>query len=239
MRRIASPRERWLKLARVMHSVPQSSHRVVAIDGPAASGKSSVARRLARRLGFAYVNSGAIYRALTWHILQKGIDTRNADRVIQAVESAQIACHLQNNESRILIDNVDPTDYLRNDRVNESVSHVSSVARVREIAVQKMRDCARNHDVVMEGRDIGSVVFPDTPYKFYVDASPDVRLRRRAAQGERDEIKMRDQADSSRPVSPLVIAQDAQVIDTSHLTIEGVVNEIIARLEQNGLHVSI
>ena len=222
-----------------MHSVPQSSHRVVAIDGPAASGKSSVARRLARRLGFAYVNSGAIYRALTWHILQKGIDTRDADRVIQAVESAQIACHLQNNESRILIDNVDPTDYLRNDRVNESVSHVSSVARVREIAVQKMRDCARNHDVVMEGRDIGSVVFPVTPYKFYVDASPDVRLRRRAAQGERDEIKMRDQADSSRPVSPLVIAQDAQVIDTSHLTIEGVLNEIIARLEQNGLHVSI
>ena len=222
-----------------MHSVPQSSHRVVAIDGPAASGKSSVARRLARRLGFAYVNSGAIYRALTWHILQKGIDTRDASRVIQAVESAQIACHLQNNESRILIDDVDPTDYLRNDRVNESVSHVSSVARVREIAVQKMRDCARNRDVVMEGRDIGSVVFPDTPHKFYIDASPDVRLRRRAAQGERDEIKMRDQADCSRPVSPLVIAQDAHVIDTSHLTIEGVVNEIIARLEQNGLHVSI
>ena len=222
-----------------MHSVPQSSHRVVAIDGPAASGKSSVAQRLARRLGFAYVNSGAIYRALTWHILQNRIDTREADRVIQAVESARIACHLQNNESRILIDNVDPTDYLRNDCVNESVSHVSSVARVREIAVQKMRDCACNHDVVMEGRDIGSVVFPDTPYKFYVDASPDVRLRRRAAQGERDEIRMRDHADSSRPVSPLVIAQDAHVIDTSHLTIEGVVDEIIARLEQNGLHVSI
>lgn len=222
-----------------MHFVPESSHRVVAIDGPAASGKSSVARRLARRLGFAYVNSGAIYRAITWHILQKGIDTGDVCRVTQAVESAQIACHLQNNESLILIDNVDPTDHLRNDRVNESVSHVSSVARVREIVVQKMRDYARNHDVVMEGRDIGSVVFPDTPYKFYVDASSDVRLRRRAAQGERDEIKMRDQADSSRPVSPLVIAQDAHVIDTSHLTIEGVVNEIIARLEKNGLHVSI
>jgi cytidylate kinase len=222
-----------------MQFVPPSSHRVVAIDGPAASGKSSVARRLARRLGFAYVNSGATYRAITWHILQKGIDTRDARRVTQAVESAQIACHLQNNESRIFIDNVDPTDYLRTDRVNESVSHVSSLTRVREIAVQKMRDCARNHDVVMEGRDIGSVVFPDTPYKFYVDASPDVRSRRRAAQGERDEIKMRDQADSSRSVSPLVIAQDAHVIDTSHLTIEGVVNEIIARLEQNGLHLSI
>jgi cytidylate kinase len=215
------------------------SHRVVAIDGPAASGKSSVARRLAQRLGFAYVNSGAVYRAITWHILQKGIDTSDVCRVIQAAESAQIVCRLQNNESRILIDNVDPMDNLRNDRVNENVSHVSSVPRVREIAVQRTRDCARNHDVVIEGRDIGSVVFPDTIYKFYVDASPDVRLRRRAAQGERDEIKMRDQADSSRPVSPLVIAQDAHVIDTSHLTIEEVVDEIIALLQQNGLHVSI
>jgi CMP/dCMP kinase len=220
-----------------MHFAPQSSHRVVAIDGPAASGKSSVARTLARRLGFAYVNSGAIYRAITWHILQKGIDTTDACRVTQAVESAQIACHLQNNESRIFIDNVDPTDYLRNDRVNENVSHVSSVSRVREIVVWKMRDCARNHDVVVEGRDIGSVVFPDTPYKFYIDASSDVRSRRRAAQGERDEIKMRDHADSSRPVSPLVIAQDAHVIDTSHLTIERVVDEIIARLKQMSLRI--
>jgi cytidylate kinase len=239
MRPIASPRERLLKLPRVMHFGPQSSHRIIAIDGPAASGKSSVARRLAQRLGFAYVNSGAIYRAITWHVLQNGIDIRDTHRVTQAAEYAQIACRLQNNEARIFIDNVDPTDYLRDDRVNESVSHVSSVALVREIAAQKMRDCARNHDLVVEGRDIGSVVFADTPHKFYVDASPDVRLRRRAAQGERDEIKMRDRADSSRPVSPLVIAQDAYVIDTSNLTIEGVVNEIIARLEQNGLRISI
>jgi CMP/dCMP kinase len=222
-----------------MHFGPQCSHRVIAIDGPAASGKSSVARRLAQRLGFAYVNSGAIYRAITWHVLEKGIDTNDTHRVTRAAESAQIVCRLQNNESRIFIDNVDPTDYLRDDRVNESVSHVSSVALVREIAVQKMRDCALNHDLVVEGRDIGSVVFPNTPHKFYVDASPDVRSRRRAAQGERDEIKMRDRADSSRPVSPLVIARDAYVIDTSNLTIEGVVNEIIARLEQNGLRVSI
>ena len=220
-----------------MHFVTQSSHRVVAIDGPAASGKSSVARRLAQRLGFSYVNSGAIYRAITWHVLQKGIDARDADRIAQSVASARIACRLRNNESRTFIDDVDPMNYLRDDRVNESVSHVSSVARVREIAVQKMRDCVRDHDVVVEGRDIGSVVFPDTPYKFYIDASPDVRLRRRAAQGERDEIKRRDHADSSRPVSPLVIAQDAHVIDTSHLTIEGVVNEIIARLKETGLRI--
>src|SRR3989454_147644 len=95
-------------------------HRVVAIDGPAASGKSSVARELARRLGFAYVNSGAIYRAITWDALQKGIDGRDTERIAQTAEAARISCRLQNNESRIFIDNVDPTDYLREDRVNES-----------------------------------------------------------------------------------------------------------------------
>jgi cytidylate kinase len=221
-----------------MRFAPQASYRLIAIDGPAASGKSSVARSLSQRLDFAYVNSGAIYRAITWHILQKGIEPRDAHRVIEAAESAKIVCRLQNNESVIFIDNVDPTDHLRSERVNESVPHVSRVARVREIAVQIMRDCARNHDVVMEGRDIGSVVFPHTPHKFYLDASTEVRLRRRAAEGQGDEIKMRDHADSSRPVSPLVIAEDAHVIDTSHLTIEGVVNQIITRLEQNGLHVS-
>jgi cytidylate kinase len=221
-----------------MHFTSQSTHRVVAIDGPAASGKSSVARRLSHRLGFVYVNSGAIYRAITWHILRKRIEPRDTCRVIQAAESANIVCRLRQNESVIFIDNADPTAHLRAERVNENVPAISSVARVREIAVQIMRDCARNQDVVMEGRDIGSVVFPHTPHKFYLDASPEVRLRRRAAEGQDDEIKMRDQADSSRPVSPLVIAEDAYVIDTSHLTIEGVVNEIVARLEQNGLHVS-
>jgi cytidylate kinase len=212
-------------------------HRVVAIDGPAASGKSSVARELARGLRFAYVNSGAIYRAITWHILQKGIDPGDSDRVAQTVESARISCRLQNNESRILIDDVDPAEYLRDDRVNENVSRVSSLPRVRAIVVQKMRGYAQHQDLVMEGRDIGSVVFPETPYKFYVDASPDVRSRRRAAQGQRDEIAMRDQADSSRRVSPLVVAKDAHVIDTSRLTIQGVVSEIIAQLKRMGLRI--
>ena len=215
----------------------KEAHRVVAIDGPAASGKSSVARELARGLRFAYVNSGAIYRAITWHILQKGIDPGGSDRVAQTVESARISCRLQNNESRILIDDVDPAEYLRDDRVNENVSRVSSLPRVRAIVVQKMRGYAQHQDLVMEGRDIGSVVFPETPYKFYVDASPDVRSRRRAAQGQRDEIAMRDQADSSRRVSPLVVAKDAHVIDTSHLTIEGVVSEIIAQLKRIGLRI--
>jgi CMP/dCMP kinase len=210
-------------------------HRVIAIDGPAASGKSSVARALARRLGFIYVNSGAIYRAITWHVLERGIDPDDGACVAQTVESARIRCGLENNESRILIDDVDPTDHLREDRVNDAVSRVSSVPRVRQILVAKMRSYAFNHDLVMEGRDIGSVVFPQTPYKFYIDASPEVRLRRRAAQGQRDEIAARDRADSSRPTSPLVVAKDAHVLDTSNLTIEGVVDEILDRLKLKGL----
>ena len=210
-------------------------HQVVAIDGPAASGKSSVARELAGRLGFAYVNSGAIYRAITWHVLQKAIDPGDTARVGQALESIKIACRLENDDSRIFIDDADPTDCLHEDRVNEAVSHVSRIPSVRGIVVRQMRDYARNYDLVVEGRDIGSVVFPGTPYKFYIDASPDVRLQRRAAQGQRDEIAARDLADSSRLASPLIVAQDAHVIDTSHLTINQVVGEIIEQLKLKGL----
>ena len=212
-------------------------HRVVAIDGPAASGKSSVARELARRLRFIYVNSGAVYRAITWYLLGKGIPAEDNNRIAQALESADITCCIQNSESRILVDNVDPADHLRDDRVNESVSRVSRLPLVRQIVGQKLHERARSDDLVVEGRDIGSVVFPQTPYKFYVDASPEVRLRRRAAQGERDEIALRDHADFSRSVSPLVIAEDAHVIDTSHLTIEAVANKIMARLKQMGLRI--
>lgn len=211
--------------------------RVIAIDGPAASGKSSVARELARRLCFIYVNSGAFYRAITWYLLEKGIDVEDSNRIAQTLESADITCCIQDSESRILIDNVDPADHLRDDRVNESVSRVSRLPLIRQIVGQQLHERARSDDLVVEGRDIGSVVFPETHYKFYVDASPEVRLQRRAAQGERDEIALRDHADFSRSVSPLVIAEDAHVIDTSHLTIEGVVNEITARLKQMGLRI--
>src|SRR6266478_5523520 len=209
--------------------------RVVAIDGPAASGKSSVARELARRLGFIYVNSGAVYRAITWYLLEKGINAEDSNRIAQALESAAITGCIQDSESRILVDNVDPANHLRDDRVNETVSRVSKLPLVRQIVGQKLHERARNHDLVVEGRDIGSVVFPETPYKFYVDASPEVRLRRRAAQGERDEITLRDQADSSRSMSPLVRAENAHFIDTSHLTVEKVVCEILARLTEAGL----
>jgi cytidylate kinase len=219
-------------------SARASAHRVVAIDGPAASGKSSAARELARQIGFHYVNSGAMYRAVTWHVLQQGIAPTDGIAVAGLLQTTRIDCALDREGSCILIDGVDPAEHLRDDRVNEEVSSVSSVPRVREILVDKMRAYAREYDVVMEGRDIGSVVFPDTPYKFYIDASPEVRLRRRQAQGQRDQIAARDWADSSRRASPLIIAEDAHVIDSSNLTIEGVVGEIVGRLKMKGMEIN-
>ena len=209
-------------------------HRVIAIDGPAASGKSSVARQLARRLDFAYVNSGAMYRAVTWSVLKAGIDPTDTDRIAELIATLSLGGVLKDRELYLLIDNVELTRHLNEDRVNSEVSRVSTVPEVRRVLVQRMRDYAQKHDLVIEGRDIGSVVFSDTPYKFYIDASPEVRAQRRAAQGHRDEIARRDQADSSRAASPLVVAKDAEVIDTSNLTIEGVVDEIVARLKRKG-----
>jgi len=214
-----------------------SAYRVVAIDGPAASGKSSVARALAQRIGFDYVNSGAMNRAVTWHVLNHGVLPGDAAAIIRLLEKTRIDCAIENGGSRILLDGVDPAPHLCEDRVNEEVSLVSSIPRLREILVEKMRGYALDHDIVMEGRDIGSVVFPDTPYKFYIDASPDVRLRRRQAQGLRDQIAARDRADSSRRASPLIIAEDAHVIDSSNLTIEGVVGEIVGRLKMKGMEI--
>jgi cytidylate kinase len=213
-------------------------YRVIAIDGPAASGKSSVARGLARQLGFVYVNSGAIYRAITWHILQKKIHPDESERIAGVLQVDGITCRLQDNESRVLIDDVDPGNHVRDDCVNENVARVSQYAVVRQIVSKKLHEQAQSHDLIVEGRDIGSVVFPDTPFKFYIDASPEVRLQRRMAQGGRDEIAVRDRVDSSRAVSPLVIAKDAHVIDTSHITIDQVINRIIARLTHLGLAIA-
>jgi len=212
-----------------------SGHIIVAIDGPAASGKSSVARELARRLGFVYVNSGAMYRAVTWLVLERGIAANDTKAIERLAETRPLICRLRGRDSTLLVDGIDPEPFLRQDRVNNNVSLVSSVPRVREIVVEHLRDYAEENDLVMEGRDIGSVVFPATPYKFYIDASPEIRQRRRQAQGQRDRITARDKADSSRRASPLTIAEDAHVIDSSNLTIDGVVGEIIGRLKRKGL----
>jgi cytidylate kinase len=213
------------------------SHRVIAIDGPAASGKSSVARELARRLGFVYLNSGSIYRAVTWHLLAHGLSPDDPAGIARALTGISLRCDLGDNQSRIYIDDVDLTPHLRDVSVNRAVSLVSTAPAVRKLADEQMHRCAQTHDLVVEGRDIGSIVFRETPFKFYIDASPSVRARRRAAEGLLDEISARDRADSLRAAAPLVIAEDAEVIDTSDMTIDQVVNEILVRLGRKNFEI--
>jgi len=208
---------------------------VIAIDGPAASGKSSVARALARRLGYVYVNTGAMYRAVTWLAVSRDVPTNDAVRVQQLLHFTNIDCGLADGVSTILLDGVDPTPHLVDEAVNANVSAIATLPDVRRLLVAKQRAYADRHDIVMEGRDIGSVVFPDTPYKFYIDASPEVRARRRAQQGLADSVTTRDKIDSTRRTSPLIIAEDAHVIDSSNLTVDGVVGEVIGRLKLKGL----
>ena len=210
-------------------------HVVIAIDGPAASGKSTVARTLAKKLHYRYVNSGAMYRAVTWLAVSRGIPPGDAERILELLQSVKLKCGFAGGEGTILIDGVDPSPHLTDEAVNAGVSSIARIPKVRRLLVGKQRMCAKGRNVVMEGRDIGSAVFPDTPYKFYIDATLDVRAARRAKQGLTDTIAARDQQDSSRPTSPLVIAEDAHVVDSSHLTIDGVVGEIIGRLKLKGL----
>ena len=212
---------------------------VIAIDGPAASGKSSVARALAKQLGIAYVNTGAMYRAITWHALRSGVSSSDAEAVKSLLDATDFTCGLDDQrESTFLINGIDPTTELVSEAINANVSQIASIVEVRRLLVALQRDYAGTGDLVMEGRDIGSAVFPETRFKFYIDASVEVRAQRRARQGLQDSIQNRDKLDSSRRASPLTIAEDAHVIDSSSLTIDGVVGEIVGRLKQKGLAIA-
>jgi cytidylate kinase len=209
---------------------------VIAIDGPAASGKSSVSRRLAKRLGFAYVNSGSMYRAVTWEVLRQGADTASSETVGEALSRAEITCGIgEDSESFIHVNNAIPDASLRDGHVNRHVWLVSAVPAVRELVSARLRALAQDRPLVMEGRDIGTAVFPETPFKFYLDASPEIRQQRREAEGGTDQIAARDQMDSSRKAAPLKIAPDARFVDTSHLTIDGVVDAILDVLRPFGI----
>jgi cytidylate kinase len=208
---------------------------VIAIDGPAASGKSSVARGLAHQLGFCFINTGAMYRAATWQILRSGADPHSPAAVAASIAAAAIRTGFEDQHSFIEIDGFRPHEQLREESVNRAVSAVSTVPAVRDRLVQEFRALARTSPSVVEGRDIGSVVFPETPYKFYLDASPEERQRRRNAQGQLDEIATRDRLDSSRHTAPLTIATDATVIDTTRLDLEEVIAAIRETLDAKGL----
>ena len=209
----------------------------IAIDGPAASGKSTVARLLAQRLELIMINTGAMYRALAWATIQKSVDVTDHAAVMQMLGDIDVSCGVKDSGSIILIDGVDPGEALRQDGVNNLVSKVAAIPEVRKLLVKKQRDYLALSSLVMEGRDIGSVVFPDTPYKIYIDASEEVRLKRRSAEGLDDVVSQRDSEDSKRSVSPLIVADGATVIDSSEMDIDEVVDAALEVLKQQGMSI--
>lgn len=214
----------------------ESSHFAVAIDGPAASGKSTVARRLAERLGLIMINTGAMYRAIAWATLERGIDAGDTAAVLAMLDQLEVTCGVKDGTSTILINGEDPGDALREDAVNARVSAVAAIPEVRHLLVAKQREYLELGSLVMEGRDIGSVVFPDTPYKIYIDASEEVRLARRSAEGLTDVVSKRDEEDSKRKTSPLIVADGATVIDSSEMNIDEVVEQAVKTLRDQGMN---
>lgn len=216
-------------------AVPPPAHRVIAIDGPAASGKSTVSRLLAQKLGFSYVNTGAIYRAATWLVLKSGIEPRDEARAEGAIRAAIFECGLAEGRSFILVNGEDPGDELTSDAVNAAVSHIAKISGVRDLFLQKQRDFLNIADIVVEGRDMGTRVFPETPYKIFLSASETVRQQRRSAQGMKDEVAARDKIDATRQAAPLAPAPDAIQVDSSDAGIDAVLGRILAILAERGI----
>lgn len=191
---------------------------VIAIDGTSASGKSTNARTVARELGFAYVDTGAMYRTLAWYCLKKGVDIHDMKAVTSACRRWKTRLADVDGQVRLLVDGYYPEREIRTDEVSAAVPHVAAAPKVRDWMRDQQRDCVRFGDLVMEGRDIGSNVFPETEFKFYLDASLSERSRRRAADGITEDLAKRDKRDSERAAAPLMVPLGAMVVDTSNHT---------------------
>ena len=196
----------------------QARNVVIAIDGTSASGKSTNARLVARALGFIYVDTGAMYRALAWHCLVKKIDVHNPRAVAAWCRRWKTTLECVDHKVRLLVEGYYPEKEIRTAAVSEAVPHVAAVPQVREWMKRRQRECLRFGNLVMEGRDIGTNVFPETDFKFYLDASLEERAKRRAAEGVRENLAARDQRDSQRASAPLMIALGAVVINNSAMT---------------------
>ena len=218
---------------------------IVAVDGPSASGKSTVSRRTAQAVGFIYVDSGALYRGVTWKCVKEGVDVKDSQAVTNLLIRMNMELVLKDNAVGYLIDGEDPGQEIRAEPVRERVADIASQQAVRVYIVEKLRLMTKFGSLVMEGRDIGTVVFPDTPFKYYLDADPEERARRRAAEikvqeGTEDvgavlsSLRRRDQKDSSRATAPLQIALGAKIINSTGMTIEQVVDTIVVDLKKAG-----
>jgi cytidylate kinase len=210
-------------------------HPVIAIDGTAASGKSTFSRRLSQRLDYAYVNTGAMYRGVTWYLQQEGVLLRETEAIARAMEGIALDTRLENGELAFRIAGIDPLPHVREEKVNTEVSLVAQAAAVRKLLVTEQQRLALVAPLVMEGRDIGTVVFPQTPYKFFLDADAAVRAQRRQQQGETDAIHRRDVLDQQRQNSPLTCAPDALRLDSSQSSVDELIEVALKHLASLGL----
>jgi cytidylate kinase len=191
---------------------------VIAIDGTSASGKSTNAKLVAKALDYVYVDTGAMYRTLAWHCLKSGVDVQNARAVANACRRWKAVLTCVDGHVRLVVDGYFPEKEIRTDTTSAAVPHVAAVPKVREWMKLRQRECLKFGNLVMEGRDIGTNIFPETDFKFYLDAHLDERSRRRAADGVNENLAARDQRDSQRAVAPLMIPLGARIINNSQMT---------------------
>lgn len=218
---------------------------IITIDGPAGVGKTTTAKRLASKLGYQYLDTGAMYRAVTYFFRQNSVDISSESQVKKMLDILNLELDCTSNDDMIvLLDNKDISLLIRSKKITNAVSKVSALQTVRERMVKIQKNTAKNGNFIVEGRDIGTVVFPDAKHKFFLVADYDTRAKRRLKDFKRvneelnvNKIKQdltdRDQYDSSRKLSPLKQANDAIVIDTSNCTIDDQVNQIYKHIERN------
>ncbi|WP_370089636.1 (d)CMP kinase [Ekhidna sp.] len=211
---------------------------VIAIDGYSGTGKSSTAKQVAERLGYNYIDSGAMYRAVTWYFIENNLDYTNDQAVLESLKN----CTIEFQGKTLLLNGQTLGDELRTMEVNKQVSPVSTIEKVREKLVEQQREMGKGKGVVMDGRDIGTIVFPEAELKLFMTADMDVRALRRKKELDRkgidetvdqikENLKERDKIDSSRKFSPLKKAEDAVEIDTSHLTLNQQIDKIVELAE--------
>lgn len=214
---------------------------IIAIDGPAGAGKSTTAKLLAERLNYQYIDTGAMYRAVTLYALRKNIKPEQVQDLIDLVKEMNF--QFKNNGSVLFINSEDVTESIRSPEVSEKVSEYSKIAEVRRLLVNKQREIGKNGGIVMEGRDITTTVFPDAELKIFLTADLDIRAYRRLIElkikgididleNVKDNLTIRDKIDSSRETSPLMITEDSIVIDTTQLTIDEQVNLIYNKAQE-------
>jgi cytidylate kinase len=208
------------------------SNIVIAIDGTSASGKSTNARLVAQALGYIYVDTGAMYRTLAWHCLRHKIDVHDGTAVWNLCRQWKTTLACIEHKVLLLVNGYYPETEIRTATVSAAVSHVAAVPKVRNWMKLKQRECLKFGDLVMEGRDIGTNVFPETEFKFYLDASLDERAKRRAAEGIKENLAARDQRDSQRATAPLMIPLGAMVINNSAMTPAQTSGMILERIKK-------